>query len=591
MLDGLSEREGATLDFSTVFEATPTPCLVLDSLLRIVGVNSAYLAATMTKRADLLGRHIFEAFPDNPEDGSADGVSNLRTSLELVLKHRRPHAMAEQRYDIRRPPEAGGGFEERYWSPTNIPCLGPNGEVAHILHTVRDVTEYVRLRESNREQSQVARRLAAQTSSLERALFDRSQEALAACRELEELRDQLETRVRDRTVELETSNTELRDTRAQLLQSQKLEIIGHLAGGIAHDFNNVLSVILSYTQLSEWSLEDPEALEEHLTEIRSAAQRAADLTRQLLAFSRKQVLDFRTLNLNEVVRNLSKMLERVLGEDVELNLELAPNLENVSVDPGQMDQVLLNLAVNARDAMKRGGTLTISTTNSRLDGSVHPDAHGDFVELGVRDTGTGMDPEVQRRIFEPFFTTKPVGQGTGLGLSTVFGIVKQSRGFLQVQSKLGVGTSFKLYLPRATGPVTWTRIPTPLSQDLRGQETIVLVEDDPQVRVVATSILERLGYRVLARSSPFEALEANDEGAPIDLLMTDVVLPQMNGREFARRFAERRGRVRTIFVSGYSDNIIADQSRLEDGDGFLQKPFTPESLSRKVREVLDASRH
>jgi PAS domain S-box-containing protein len=378
----------------------------------------------------------------------------------------------------------------------------------------------------------------------------------------------------------------------QLRQSQKMEAVGRLAGGVAHDFNNLLTVITSYSQLvmEDMGAADPRRAD--LTEVQKAANGAATLTRQLLAFSRQQVLEPKVIDLDEVVAGAGKMLKRLIGEDIELVTALAPDLGAVKADPGQIEQVVMNLAVNARDAMPDGGKLTIETSNQEL-GQEYTEEHrlvppGSYVLLSVSDTGTGMDEATQARLFEPFFTTKEQGKGTGLGLATVYGIVKQSGGFIWVYSELGQGTTFKVYLPRVDEAVSAPSAPA-APESLHGTETILLAEDAAPVRSVAREVLRRHGYRVLTAADGRTALElAGTHPGPIDLLITDVIMPEMSGRQVADRLKERLPKLKVLFVSGYTDDAIVRHGILEPGIAFLQKPFSPESLARKVREVLDA---
>ena len=388
--------------------------------------------------------------------------------------------------------------------------------------------------------------------------------------------------------------TDQRRLQQQVLQSQKMEAVGRLAGGIAHDFNNLLTVITSYSDLVLEELAPDDVKRDDLEQVRKAADGAAALTRQLLAFSRQQVVEPRVVSLNAVVEGLQKMLRRVIDEDIELATSLAPDLGAVRADVGQLEQVLMNLAVNARDAMPTGGRLTIETANVEHD----PDyARGHdaaavrrFAMLAVTDTGCGMDEATKARIFEPFFTTKPPGKGTGLGLATVYGIVKQAGGFIWVYSEPGQGTSFKIYLPEvdataegeggATAPAG-TRVPG-------GTETVLLVEDAAAVRAVTKQVLERQGYTVLEAEDGEAALRlAHAHRGPIHLLLTDVVMPQLSGRELAERLAPLRPETRILYASGYTDDSVVRHGVLESGTAYLQKPFSPESLARKVREVLD----
>ena len=386
--------------------------------------------------------------------------------------------------------------------------------------------------------------------------------------------------------------TERKQLEEQFHQAQKMEAVGRLAGGVAHDFNNLLTAILGSADLVLDSLTPGVPAREELEEIRKAALRAADLTRQLLAFSRQQVIAPTALNPNEVVANMDKLLRRLLGEDVELRTRLTPDLVTVKADPSQLEQVVLNLAVNARDAMPNGGKLTIETQNVELDAAYvrgHISAQpGPYAMIAVSDTGVGMDAATQARIFEPFFTTKEIGKGTGLGLATVYGIVKQSGGWIWVYSEPGQGTTFKIYLPRVTEAVPPAAVTPAPPASVRGSETILLVEDDEMIRNLVQKVLQANGYRVLvaANGRDAERVAGQHEG-PIHLLMTDVVMPGMNGREVAERLAAARAGVRVLYLSGYTDDAIVHHGVLEPGVAFLQKPFTPAVLGRRVREVLD----
>jgi PAS domain S-box-containing protein len=379
----------------------------------------------------------------------------------------------------------------------------------------------------------------------------------------------------------------------QLRQSQKMEAVGRLAGGVAHDFNNLLSVILGYSEDILHELEPQHPLREDLQEIHKASTRASELTRQLLTFSRQQVLEPKVLDPNDIVRSLDRILARALGEKAELSLLLHPGLGRVRADRGSIEQVCMNLVVNARDAMPDGGRLTIETSNVELDESFVREhlgtEPGPYVLIAVSDTGVGMDRATRARVFEPFFTTKAPGKGTGLGLSTVFGIVQQSGGGIWVYSEPGQGTTFKVYLPRVDAELESAR-PSVAAAALRGSETVLLVEDEDQVRAVARRILERNGYQVLAPAGAEEALRLADEyPSQIDLLLTDVVMPRLSGAELSARLLQKRPGLRVLYVSGYTDGGIGAHGMLEEGAAFLQKPFTTESLARKVRSVLDGT--
>ena len=378
----------------------------------------------------------------------------------------------------------------------------------------------------------------------------------------------------------------------QLQTAQKMEAVGRLAGGMAHDFNNLLSVILGYADFASHALREEDPLRTDLEEIRGAAERAATLTRQLLAFSRRQVLEPQVVELNRVATDLEKMLRRLIGEDIQLVLSLAPDLGYVKVDPGQVEQVIMNLVVNARDAMPTGGTLTLETANVELDGDyaarhvgVRP---GPYVRLTICDTGCGMDEATRQRIFEPFFTTKEKDKGTGLGLSTVYGIVKQSGGTVWASSEPGRGTVFDIYLPRVTGAPSPAAAPPVAERPRGGSETLLVVEDEEPVRNLVTRILQAAGYRVLSAANGGEALLACEQHpGPIHLLLTDVVMPQMSGKQLAERLGLLKPGLRVLYMSGYPDEAIASHGVRTPGTTFLGKPFGAAELTRKVRSALD----
>jgi signal transduction histidine kinase/ActR/RegA family two-component response regulator len=438
---------------------------------------------------------------------------------------------------------------------------------------------------------------------MEVEIFRRAQQIQEANRQLRDLQAELEQRVAARTADLQRANEELqreiverhraelalRQSEGQLRQAQKLEAIGRLAGGIAHDFNNLLTAIMGYGQLARAR---PTDVGPHLDEVLRAAERAASLTRQLLAFSRQQVLEPKVLDLNAVITGLDKLLRRLIGEDIDLVTAPALGLGRVKADPGQIEQVIMNLVVNARDAMPAGGNLTIETANVELDEEaavtrleVRP---GPYVMVAVSDTGSGMTPEVKARIFEPFFTTKEIGKGTGLGLSTVHGIVKQSEGHIEVYSELGHGTTFKVYLPRVEESTEHRPGAIATGGRLEGVETVLVVEDEEAIRRVIGVALRLYGYTVLEAMDGSQAIDIFEGGdPPIDLLITDVVMPLMSGPELALRVAHALPHLKVLFVSGYTDRALIHQGLRQPGTAFLQKPFTPERLARKVREVLD----
>jgi two-component system, cell cycle sensor histidine kinase and response regulator CckA len=387
--------------------------------------------------------------------------------------------------------------------------------------------------------------------------------------------------------------TERRVLERQLRMAQKMEAVGRLSGGIAHDFNNLLGVIIGYSQVMKRMLGTTHPAFEHAEEIEKASQRAVSLTRQLLAFSRQQVLEPVVLSLNTLVSDMEKMLPRLIGEDIELHLVLDPQLGQVKADPGQIEQVLMNLAVNARDAMPEGGKLTVRTANVELDLAYtrqHPGSRtGSYVMLCVTDTGTGIDPEIQAQIFEPFFTTKERDKGTGLGLATVYGVVKQSGGYIAVESEKGKGASFSVYLPRLVQSIVAPQTIAEAPVNLAGSETILLVEDADPLRKLAHMFLTEGGYHVLSAANGAEALEvARGHSGPVHLLLTDVVMPGINGRVLAERLGPLHTGMKVLYMSGYTDTFIAGHGVLEPGTHLLHKPFTQEGLTRKVRELLDS---
>jgi signal transduction histidine kinase/CheY-like chemotaxis protein len=381
---------------------------------------------------------------------------------------------------------------------------------------------------------------------------------------------------------------ERRRLEEQLRQAQKLESIGRLAGGVAHDFNNLLTVINGYAQLLLRDLKAGDPLRDSLEEIHSAGERAAGLTRQLLAFSRRQVLSPRVLDLNRVVSEMQPMLARLLGEDVELRVELHAGAATICADPHQLEQVVMNLTVNARDSMPDGGKLRIETAVVEWgEGQArsHPDARvGRYVVLAVSDTGVGMDEETRNRIFEPFFTTKGIGKGTGLGLSMVQGIVAQSGGYIDVYSEEGQGTTFKIYLPALAEAAADAENPE-VAPTVGGKETVLVVEDQAEVRKYAVAVLKEYGYRVIPVEGAGEALLLC-ERERIDLVLTDVVMPHISGQELAERLKTLQPGIKVLFMSGYTDNIIEHHGVLEEGAEFIEKPFSPGELARKVRTAL-----
>jgi PAS domain S-box-containing protein len=413
-------------------------------------------------------------------------------------------------------------------------------------------------------------------------------------------RAELEARVRERTAELAAANESLREEidrrkrgEEELRQAQKMEAVGRLAGGVAHDFNNLLTVITGYNDMLLEDLGDDHPLRGHAHEIRKASSRATELTAQLLAFGRKAMIAPRRLDLNGLILESKNMLCRLIGEDIELTTDLAPGLGAVKADPGQLHQVIVNLVVNARDAMPRGGRLTVATADAELDEAYardHPQVRpGPYVRLTVGDTGHGMPQEVLAHVFEPFFTTKALGKGTGLGLASVHGIVRQSQGHIEVHSEPGRGTTFTIYLPR--GESSEWKAPAEAGEEApppRGRETILLAEDEDSLRAYAGGLLRRLGYQVLDAADGAAALRLWDQQeAAVDLLVTDVVMPAMGGRELAQELTRRRPGLKVLYMSGYTDDVVVRHGVAEAEAAFLPKPFSPSDLAQKVRELLD----
>ena len=410
------------------------------------------------------------------------------------------------------------------------------------------------------------------------------------------LRDGLVLRTAELTKTAESLQTEMAERKQleeQLLQSLKMESIGRLAGGIAHDFNNLLTAIIGYSELSLSKIPKGDPVQADLEEIQKAADRAASLTGQLLAFSRRQIIEPKLVGVNQLIMEVGSLLQRLIDESISLALLPGPSAGWVKVDPHQFEQVLINLVVNARDAMPEGGQLTVQTSNvvltpqqARELGEVQP---GEYVVLTISDTGTGMSAETQKQIFEPFFTTKDQGKGTGLGLATCYGIVKQNNGHIEVESELGTGTRFRIYLPRVEAPSDVPAVADEPEPWPRGTETVLLVEDEPAVRTVTSSALSSQGYRVLEATNGVEALQVSEDhaGEKISLLFTDVIMPTMGGKELAEQICERRPDIKVLFTSGYDNDAIADHGLLEPGLEFLQKPAPLQELTSRVRHVLD----
>jgi two-component system cell cycle sensor histidine kinase/response regulator CckA len=392
-----------------------------------------------------------------------------------------------------------------------------------------------------------------------------------------------------------TDITQRKKLEEQLMHAQKMEAVGRLAGGVAHDFNNMLTVISGYNQMTLDQVSPLDPIRGYAEEILKAADRAAALTNQLLAFSRRQITQPRIFNVNSALTHTEKMLRRLIGEDIELSLQLGGDVGNIKADPGHLEQAIVNLATNARDAMPDGGRLTIETANTRLDedyARTHPGVQpGEYILIAVTDNGQGMDRETKRRIFEPFFTTKEQGKGTGLGLATVYGIIKQAGGDIWVYSELGHGTTFKLYFPKAAESASESQGASAAAPAREGAETILVAEDEQGVRELTAKMLKGLGYNVLTASGGTEAADvAKSYEGEIALLLTDVVMPGMSGTQLAQALRRRRPNLKVVYISGYTENTISHHGVLDPGVSFLGKPFSREALGRKVREALGKRR-
>ncbi|HZN98703.1 MAG TPA: response regulator [Gemmatimonadales bacterium] len=677
-------------DYQAIFDATPGNYLLLSPDMTIIGVNECYLSATMTRREDIVGRGLFEIFPDNPEDPNADGVRNLRASLQRVLSDKHPDRMPVQKYDIRRPDAEGGGFEERYWSPLNSPVLDERGQVRCIIHWVEDVTEFIRLKRQMMEQNLRKEEVETRAATIEAEVYLRG-EAIEAHRRLTETgrhyqfladslpqliwtadpggsvdyfnrrwvefthveRDQLlmdgwqqllHPEDRTQTIELwqETIRTNgdryqiqhrlrchdgtyhwmlttalpYRDADGRILkwfgsttdihekvmaderlqQAQRLQAAGQLAGGVAHEVNNMMTIVMGCGGFALQSLAPQHPQRVEVEEMVKAASRAADVTRQLLAYSRQQVFQIQVLDLNEVVRDLTPALTRLSGSDRQLAVRHAPEEVWIRADRGQVEQVLINLVANARDATETDGLIIVEAGMVELDEEQLRRHHeeelspGPFVRLAVRDNGAGIPPETAIRVFEPFFTTKPLGEGTGLGLSMVYGIMKQSGGFPELISRPGEGTTVAVYFPAVSEePAMERSVATPV----RGTgEQILVVEDDPQVRAIVRRALQGAGYAVYEAITGLAAINfMAAHPQEIDLVVSDVVMPGVNGRELADQLRITHPQLAILFMSGYPGAEIERRGLQLKRTSFIQKPFTPDALVSVVSDTLARRAH
>jgi signal transduction histidine kinase len=543
------------------FERSGCACVVINAdSWRVAMISDRYLELMRKTRESADGLGFLDLWTEQSEIPCPHETlkAALRRAISLQEPTVRLHAFED---------DAGG---TQAWLERITPILDGGARVSQVMHVVEGP-----LRTGRFEGAAIVAQLDEQ---VRRRAF-----------ELEQTSDRL---LRETAEHLKTDRA-LKRSEEQLRQSQKLDALGRLAGGIAHDFNNLLSVILGYSSSLVMEEDISPGYRSQINEIKTAAERAADLTMQLLAFSRGQILEPQIVDLNAALPRLDKMLKRLVGEDVELRLVLNPQVGRVRVDAGQLEQVVMNLVINARDSMPTGGTVTIETDNVDLDEQYARDhlgtQPGRYVMLSVSDTGCGMDKATQTRIFEPFFTTKETGKGTGLGLSTAFGIVKQSGGSIWVYSELTRGSSFKVYLPRVDAPADREKRTSDTGAGPRGDETILLVEDDPQVRRLACTVLRRAGYDVVEASAPEDALRWSAiSERRLDLLLTDVVMPRMSGRVLSEQLSLRIPQLKILYMSGYTDDAVLRHGIVESGAPFLQKPLTPALLLRKVREVLDA---
>jgi signal transduction histidine kinase len=553
-------------DYRALFESAPGLYLVLNPDLVIVAASDAYLHATKTSRDGIVGRGIFEAFPGNP---AGAGMPNLRASLNRVLRSGQPDAMAVQRYDMARPD--GSGFDERHWSPVNLPVLAADGTVLYIIHRVEDVTEFLQRAPAGDEQ-RVTEELLTRTGQLGAEIYRRAQQ-------LQEANDRLRL-----------ANEKLASSQAALYQAQKMEAVGQLTGGVAHDFNNLLTVIIGNLDFLDNEAAANPRLRKLTATIRRSAERGARLTTQLLAFSRRQPLRPETCNLNTLVIDFDVLIKRAVGETVAVRSDLHPGLWPCSIDPAQFEAGMLNLIVNARDAMPTGGTLSITTRNVVIAADdpafVDDVAPGQYVMVTVADTGVGMNPETLERAFEPFYTTKEVGKGSGLGLSQLYGFVRQSGGTARIASTVAGGTTVTVYLPKA---VRETAQPEPASPPTKpkGSETVLVVEDDPDVLDIAVETLSDLGYRILVAYDGVEAMAILERDEPIDLLFTDIVMPYgINGIQLARQARKLRQDIKVLLTSGYTMQTLSAEYGAEKEFTIIGKPYRQAELAEHVRRAL-----
>jgi signal transduction histidine kinase len=585
---------------------------IQDDFRKVLGAPDASDTALRTAEDQIFGA---TAAPESVQyeiDAASQGEEGLRM-VERAMAEARPYALAF--VDVRMPP-GWDGIEttKRIWEVCPdlqiVICTAyadcswaelqektkPLDRLL-ILKKPFDPVEVLQLAHALTEKWRLLQESKSRLTAVEQMVKERTRELEASrIAALNMMEDAVRNRgkVVEAYEELKLEVSERRKVEAQFLQSQKMEAFGQLAGGVAHDSNNILAVILGYTNLLMEGEECSAELKEQLKQVYSAGERASNLTRQLLTFSRKKEMQVNPLDLNEVIGNITKMLGRIIGEDIKLQCKYDSNLPLVQADEGMMEQVLMNLAVNARDAMSKGGQLIIATDRADTDAAYaqhNPEARvGEFVRLSVQDTGCGMPPEIMARIFEPFFTTKGVGKGTGLGLATVFGIAKQHQGWIEVESEVGVGTTFKVFLPASARLPAGAEKAAVKTQIRGGSETILLVEDEAALRELTKIILQRFGYRVVEAGSGLEALSLwKEQGPQIDLLLTDMVMPDgLTGRELAVKLRATKPGLKVIYTSGYSTESEGTAFRTLEAARFLQKPYQSQKLAQTVRDCLDA---
>lgn len=572
-------------DFKSIFNQLPGLYMVLDRDLRIVAATDGYLRATRTRRSEVIGRYVFDVFPDNPADPNADGVRNSKASFDRVFRSGEIDAMVVQRHDIRHPESEGGGYEVRYWSPINAPIYEQDGSVAYIVHRVQDVTEFMRLKQEGAEQAKATDELRERTLRMEGDLYSRSREVADTSRKLKQANEELSQayeRLRKETEEREQLEKQLR-------HGQKMEALGLMAGGIAHDFNNILAAMIGFTELTIDHLPEGGSARRNLRHVLDAGLRGRDLVRQMLVFSRRDEQERRPVALTDAIKDAEKLLRASIPSTIETRIDIKSE-SAVLADPVGVQQVLINICNNARDAMlETGGVLQIEVDDVVIEGrdnlpNLGPGAH---VRLRVTDTGSGISPDVIDRIFDPFFTTKGIGHGTGLGLSVVHGIVESYGGAITVESEPGKGSTFSVYLPKASQDGVEDReVEVPLP---RGRERVLFVDDEELLVEMAVNMMKDLGYDAVGSTSGSEAFERLSEHPnEFDLLITNQTMPGVTGLQLARDIKTIRDTIPIILTTGFSHLVTPESLKAAGIAAFVMKPLVKKELARTIREVLDA---